>query len=554
MAAVAGLALMVDSLWRSSATYDEVLYLQVAAHWWRTGEQDRITRVGSPLTFWKLQQGPMLWALDRLGYGPWIDNPVLFEAQLLPLMRTSALWIWLAALGLIACWSRRLYGPSAMVLASWWFAMSPNLLAHGPLVTMELPILAAMTAMSLLFWEFLRTGNRRALFASAAVGGLAFSCKFTAAIVPPIFGLIWLLARWVDGDRRPARLVLSVVAGMSAYLAIMGFANVIVTSGAARPISTHTGTHPSLEGKLGPAEAWAVRAVESPIPQDWAGFVRQAILQRGGTPSYLFGQTAATGWRHYYLVTLAVKVPLTFWLVVALRSTLGRRIPSPGRAWMLPAAALAFLAIASLGSTRNLGYRYLLPIAPLAIVWISGLAEGPSWARRLAWCGLAGQVLATASIHPYELSYFNALAGGPIGGRRILSDSNLDWSQGLKPLADLQRAHPEYRDLTLFFFGDTEAGRYGVSGRTYAVRAESPNAHLPGRLAPETTYVGVSASLEWGPWGPPGFFRALKGVEPVCYTPDATIAIYRTGDIAGSAYHRGDGHAHAFERRRAPPQ
>ena len=79
---------------------------------------------------------------------PGSTTPDRYEAKLLPLARTSALWIWLAAFGLVAYWSRRLYGPRAMVLASWWFAISPNLLAHGPLVTMEIPILAAMTAMA----------------------------------------------------------------------------------------------------------------------------------------------------------------------------------------------------------------------------------------------------------------------------------------------------------------------------------------------------------------------------------------------------------------------
>src|SRR5579883_2175315 len=39
LAAATGLGLMVDSLRRSSPTYDEVLYLQVAARWWRTGDQ-----------------------------------------------------------------------------------------------------------------------------------------------------------------------------------------------------------------------------------------------------------------------------------------------------------------------------------------------------------------------------------------------------------------------------------------------------------------------------------------------------------------------------------
>ena len=69
-----------------------------------------------------------------------------------------------------------------------------------------------------------------------------------------------------------------------------------------------------------------------------------------------------------------------------------------------------------------------------------------------------------ASVYPHELTYFNALGGGPRGGRYILSDSNLDWGQGLKGLARLQRSEPEYRDLTLYYFGDTDPAHYGVRG------------------------------------------------------------------------------------------
>src|SRR5207249_3121516 len=67
LAALAGLTLLADGVGRSSATYDEVAYLRVAARWWRTGDQEAITRMGSPLTFWKLQQAPVLWLLDRFG-------------------------------------------------------------------------------------------------------------------------------------------------------------------------------------------------------------------------------------------------------------------------------------------------------------------------------------------------------------------------------------------------------------------------------------------------------------------------------------------------------
>src|SRR5262249_26275846 len=94
LAAAVGLALMADAARRTSATYDEVAYLRVAARWWRTGNQQEITRMGSPLTFWKLQQAPVLWLLDRLGRGGLADDPVGRQAELLPLVRVGALWVW----------------------------------------------------------------------------------------------------------------------------------------------------------------------------------------------------------------------------------------------------------------------------------------------------------------------------------------------------------------------------------------------------------------------------------------------------------------------------
>src|SRR5829696_644073 len=94
LAAVVGLGLMLDSLRRSSATYDEVKYLEVAARWWRTGDQEEISRMGSPVTFWKLQQAPVLWALDRSGRRAWVDDPVRYQAELLPVARAGGLWIW----------------------------------------------------------------------------------------------------------------------------------------------------------------------------------------------------------------------------------------------------------------------------------------------------------------------------------------------------------------------------------------------------------------------------------------------------------------------------
>jgi hypothetical protein len=283
-----------------------------------------------------------------------------------------------------------------------------------------------------------------------------------------------------------------------------------------------------LEGRFGPGlEGVLGRALETPIPQDLAGFATQVLHQRSGGPSYLFGARRMHGWWYYYFVAVAVKVPLGFWLLVTGRIAVGPRLASAGRAAMLPALVVLFLAITAAGSSRNYGLRYILPLAPLGIVWVSGLAEGSRWMRRLATLGLLGQAIAVASIHPYELSYFNELCGGPIGGRHVLADSNLDWGQGLKSLARLQHEHPEYSDLTLYYFGGTEPCYYRVQGKAHVVDAVGNRPGLPPRLEADMKYVAVSASLQWGPWGPEGYFRRLNNLTPERLTEDATIAIYR---------------------------
>jgi hypothetical protein len=391
--------------------------------------------------------------------------------------------------------------------------------------------------------------NRGCWFwAAAALGGLAFSCKYTAILLPPILAAVWWIDRiWIfDPGRsienqpethRIIAVTRKVALGMLGFLVVMLLANFIVTAFARLPLSTTRGHHPTIEKWMGSTGTGLARRVyETPLPQDWVGFATQMHYQASGGPSYLWGQRRIKGWWYYYPVALSVKVPLVFWLLLAARLAFFAR-GDPDRSTslrmnVLPLACLLYLAIAMAGSARNYGVRYLLPLAPLAIVWVSALAENRAiLARAAVAAGLAGYAAAVAGIHPHELTYFNFLAGGPLGGRRILSDSNLDWGQGLKAMARLQHEQPEFRDVTFYYFGDTDPAHYGVAGRCHVINAVGDHSAIPSLDAVQTPLLAVSASLQYGPWGPPGFFRILDSVKPVRLTDDATIAIYRTADL-----------------------
>jgi hypothetical protein len=527
LAAACGLLLQTEIIARNGPTYDEPDYVSIARSWWDTGEQERISRMGSPLTFWKLQQAPLLAWKSLSERMPSIPEPDLGVAGL----RRGAVAFWLVGMLATTAWAGWQHGRGAAMLAAWLFVLSPNLLAHGGLLTMELPLVAACAGAFFAFAAFLQTGRRRWFALSAALAGLAFSCKFTAVLLPPLLGLAWAWEIRRAGESIVATLR-RVALGMAGYVAILLLADLAVTGFARIPLSERVGEHPALVARLGPSlGAVAGYLAEAAWPQDWVGFLRQLEHQRNGGPGYLLGERRDGGWWYYYLVCLAVKVPQSLWWLLAMRAVLVPRSANTPGDRLAVVATLATLLIVSIGSSRNYGYRYLLFLAPAAIVWISALARAGRAGRWAAAVGLVGQAIAVASCHPYPLTYFNALAGGPEGGKFLLADSNLDWGQGLVPLAELQARQPAYADLTLYYFGTGSPAETGAQGRVeYVTPATAWSSPTPLDEV-RTAYVGVSRSLQFGPWGPPGFFRPFDALTPAAVTADGTIAIYRTADL-----------------------
>jgi hypothetical protein len=525
--------LIWDAAGRVGSTYDEVTYLNVAAEWWRTGRQESIARMGSPLTFWKLQQAAVLAWLDASGRGGWIDHPEPNRAWLLPVVRRGAVWIWVVGLVATAVWAGMVYGPAARAVAAGLFAFGPNLVAHGTLITMEAPVTACAAVSGLGAWIWLDRGWRGGWWLSAVAAGVGLSCKFTILAFVPLIGVgqAWVLMR--RGNRFWAEVVPRVVGCGVGYLVVMAAVDGVITGGAAIPLSETRGEHPALEAWVGPELSRVLGGfLEQRWPQDFVAFVRQMQHQASGGPSYLLGERRPRGWFHYYLVALAVKLPLGVLMMMGARAVWDRRVargrPADGLLLVIP---LGLLGLASIGSTRNYGVRYLLPAAPAMVVWMAGLVRAGWGGRVVCGLGLTMTGLATMGIHPHELTFFNRLAGGPAGGRWILADSNLDWGQGAPELARLQRQRPELADLTTYYFGQGDPGDYGVQGRRIVIDASSDPSGMPRRIEAETAYVGVSSSLIWGPWGPEGVFERLREIEPVAWTGDRTIAVYRREDV-----------------------
>jgi len=174
------------------------------------------------------------------------------------------------------------------------------------------------------------------------------------------------------------------------------------------------------------------------------------------------------------------------------------RIPRLSRrdAWLL---WLPIAVYAAATATRGLqiGHRHLLPLYPFLF-----LAAGEAAAALIAWRLPVGAWLAgalglwyaggTLMQHPHHLAYFNELAGGPANGWRLLVDSNLDWGQDLKRLAEWTHANGVGK-LKLSYFGSADPGYYGIDSEALPGYTSPHAARITREIRPGDT-VAVSAT------------------------------------------------------------
>jgi hypothetical protein len=110
----------------------------------------------------------------------------------------------------------------------------------------------------------------------------------------------------------------------------------------------------------------------------------------------------------------------------------------------------------------QIGIRLVLPAVALGIIGIAsalGVAlekSSAAW-RRYSLCvalasGLAWTVIVSAYGWPNGLTFVNELWGGTRTGYTLVSDSNYDWGQGLRELAQWERRH-NVSTVNVWYYG-----------------------------------------------------------------------------------------------------
>jgi hypothetical protein len=242
--------------------------------------------------------------------------------------------------------------------------------------------------------------------------------------------------------------------------------------------------------------------------------------------AFALGQYSTDGWWWYFPLCFAVKntIPslvLTGWGVAAAGGRIARGFrhgfedDPVAFDSLAPSVILVLLAVMFLTSAINIGERHLLPLYPPLIVLAGATLfgrgrDGSSHGqlRGSAFPRLAGVLVLlvlhatdVASRWPCSLTYFNQVV--PRGREyRWLVDSNLDWGQDLRRLADFvgQHARPA-EPVFVDYFGMAEV--QGVlPGATLIGLARQPG--TPQRLRAGLYCISATtlASVYKEPFGP----------------------------------------------------
>jgi hypothetical protein len=248
-----------------------------------------------------------------------------------------------------------------------------------------------------------------------------------------------------------------------------------------------------------------------PLPRDYlTGLDHQRRIMEQKHPVYLDGEWSEEGFPGYYAWALLYKLPhalqllallVLFWIVMP--SGRSRRLLTQA-AILLP--AIVVLAVAE-SSPMQLGIRYVLPVIPFAVLFAS---QGANWldfkafpVRSVTIVVVAAGMMLSARYHPEHIAYFNELAGGPLGGREHLLDSNLDWGQDLGGLQKYLDEHPGRGDnpIGLAYFGTAPPRALGI------------RYHIPPSGLPQAGRFAVSVNFEQGR---PHWVRTPEGkIRPV---------------------------------------
>ena len=410
-------------------------------------------------------------------------------------------------------------GPALMALTLLVF--EPNVLAHGALVTTDLGVTFGLFFAVAAYSAHLKNPGVWKIVLTGFAAGMALSTKHSGVLVLPILVLLaaaewWLQSRSARTNRnngflKPAmRLAASLAMIFAIALAVLwacyGFRYAARPHGLQidPPLSVSVSEGNGISSRL----VWDIAQLKL-LPESYLYGFADVFALSGTTPTFLFGKFYTQAQWFYFPSVLIIKLTLGFLLLLFLlpfaKAIFQKERLRDTMFLLIPAI---FYILVAMNSGVNFGVRHILPSFPFLIV----LAAAGAWNLAQRGRGFAVLIVCLVVLHivssirafPDYISYSNEIWGGPAKTYRVLSDSNVDWSQGLISMHRYIDQN-KIKDCWFAYFGSViiDPSYYGISCQplptSFERLAQAPMPVIPAAI---DGTIFISASEISGPlWG-----------------------------------------------------
>ena len=396
---------------------------------------------------------------------------------------------------LIFVYARNLFGVRAAVLAVALYTLEPTVLAHGRIVHTDLPAAFAFLLFFFVLRYYLATRTPRRALLLGLVSGLALVVKFSMIVLLPMLaGLAisaFVFASHLHETRQRIVLHLAIVVCTILFVvnAAYYFRRPPITAADVKWVQT-------MSAPVFNQWMTLFRVGSRVVPTYWLfGQYNVMLHHRDGHSTSLLGQSSRKGWWYYFPVAFAIKTSLPFLIlsVASLALALWTLLKRKDRRFLWLIVPIVTYAALSMSSHINIGVRHFLPVYPFLFIAGGALLDRllrVRYARHLmvalvaltfSWMGV--EILRA---YPDYIPYMNQLASGHPGWW-YLSDSNVEWGDDARALAEYLHAHDETEVRGALLGGWGTLQFYGIGYHEIFPK--------PGRVIPDTRYVAIGASF-----------------------------------------------------------
>lgn len=381
-------------------------------------------------------------------------------------------------------WAKELYGVKAGIFALFLYSFSPDILAHGQISSSDFGFAVFGTISLYYLWKFIQKPSWQSLLVAGFTLGLAQLTKFSAVFLLPIYFLViiivalstksrivlrsksyaksekkasaynagphFLLTKRIENSWLDPRLKLAtslifsfLIMLLVAYLVILAAykfegVGVPLAESISKDIHINREVY-DIESlyKSNSLVSFAFEKIPSPLPYYFIRGLGYTILNTRGTAPSLVGEETLITKPYFFIYAFLVKTPialLMFFLLSLLMMSKLKKDNITKAILILP--VLIYHLLLSF-SSYQFGYRYLLHLVPLILIFASGITTIKFEARKFTYLLRAAIVLlsiwyliSSILIYPHYLSYFNEFIGSKNAYYHLV-DSNLDWGQDL---------------------------------------------------------------------------------------------------------------------------